>query len=257
MGGILLFSPTLWVGSRGGEEGHTQEHTQERTRECCTYPLATYPLKSARNSTCSLFRCPDTRTDIHAATVSKRAPPTVSKKAPAIRRKLPNTIDNKQLNCKQDCSNCRQISCIHSLPQHMDSHVVENSRMLWRSPRRKSRSVPEFEADFAEAIFLPGKFPTLARIALRAPGKSGRNCPDHWSFLENFHRIEVGKATAFLVFLNCRKLAQPQPRNGEIHNLMQKRRKRDFPPPLRRQIHMGVIFWCLVIHMRIKGRSVF
>ena len=32
---------------RGGEEGHTQEHTQERTRECCTYPLATYPLKSA------------------------------------------------------------------------------------------------------------------------------------------------------------------------------------------------------------------
>ena len=37
-------------GVRGGEEGHTQEHThtQERTRECCTYPLATYPLKSAR-----------------------------------------------------------------------------------------------------------------------------------------------------------------------------------------------------------------
>ena len=29
-------------GVRGGEEGHT--HTQERTRECCTYPLATYPL---------------------------------------------------------------------------------------------------------------------------------------------------------------------------------------------------------------------
>ena len=29
-------------------EGHTQEHTQERTRECCTYPLATYPLKRAR-----------------------------------------------------------------------------------------------------------------------------------------------------------------------------------------------------------------
>ena len=38
-------------GVRGGEEGHTQEHThtEERTRECCTYPLATYPLKSARN----------------------------------------------------------------------------------------------------------------------------------------------------------------------------------------------------------------
>ena len=47
-GGILLFSPTVWVGFRGGEEGHTQEHTQERTRECFTYLLATYPLKSAR-----------------------------------------------------------------------------------------------------------------------------------------------------------------------------------------------------------------
>ena len=35
-------------GVGGGEEGHTQEHTQERTRKCCTYPLATYPLKSAR-----------------------------------------------------------------------------------------------------------------------------------------------------------------------------------------------------------------
>ena len=48
VGGILLFSPTVWVGVRGRAEGHTQEHTQERTRECCTYPLATYPLKSAR-----------------------------------------------------------------------------------------------------------------------------------------------------------------------------------------------------------------
>ena len=37
------------VGGVRGEEGHTQEHTQEHTREFCTYPLATYPLKSARN----------------------------------------------------------------------------------------------------------------------------------------------------------------------------------------------------------------
>ena len=43
-GGILLFSPTVWAGSGGGEEGHTQERTRE-----CTYPLATYPLKSARD----------------------------------------------------------------------------------------------------------------------------------------------------------------------------------------------------------------
>ena len=40
--------PHSMGGVRGGEEGHTQEHTQERTRECCTYALATYPLRSAR-----------------------------------------------------------------------------------------------------------------------------------------------------------------------------------------------------------------
>ena len=38
--------PHIMGGVRGAEEGHTREHTQERTRECCTYPLATYPLKS-------------------------------------------------------------------------------------------------------------------------------------------------------------------------------------------------------------------
>ena len=31
-----------------GESGATHRNTQERTRECCTYPLATYPFKSAR-----------------------------------------------------------------------------------------------------------------------------------------------------------------------------------------------------------------
>ena len=46
-GGLLLFSLTVWAGSGGGggTHTHTQEHTQERTRECCTYPLATYPLR--------------------------------------------------------------------------------------------------------------------------------------------------------------------------------------------------------------------
>ena len=41
MGGILLFSPTVWAELWGGDEGDTQEHTQERTRKCCTYPLGT------------------------------------------------------------------------------------------------------------------------------------------------------------------------------------------------------------------------
>ena len=48
-GGDSAVQAHSMVGVRGGEEGHTQEHTQERTRECCTYPLATYPLKSARS----------------------------------------------------------------------------------------------------------------------------------------------------------------------------------------------------------------
>ena len=47
-GGDSAVQPQSMGGVGGGEEGHTQEHTQERTSECCTYPLATYPLKSAR-----------------------------------------------------------------------------------------------------------------------------------------------------------------------------------------------------------------
>ena len=39
----------------------------------------------------------------------------------------------------------------------------KNSRRLWRSQRRKSRSVPEGGADFPAAIFLAGKCPNLGR----------------------------------------------------------------------------------------------
>ena len=41
--------------------------------------------------------------------------------------------------------------------------IQKNSRRLWRSQRRKSRSVPEGEADFPAAIFLAGKCPNLGR----------------------------------------------------------------------------------------------
>ena len=47
---MLLFSPTVWAGS-GRETRDTQTHTEERARKCWTYPLATYPLKSARSET--------------------------------------------------------------------------------------------------------------------------------------------------------------------------------------------------------------
>ena len=36
------------TGTHTHTDTHTQEHTKERARECCTYPLATYLLKSAR-----------------------------------------------------------------------------------------------------------------------------------------------------------------------------------------------------------------
>ena len=49
--------------------------------------------------------------------------------------------------------------------------------MLWRSQKKKSRSVPEGRADFPAAIFLAGKCPTLAGIALRAAGTSVKNFP--------------------------------------------------------------------------------
>ena len=48
MGGGFCCSAPQYGWGWGGGEGHKQEHTQERTRECCTYPSATHPLKSAR-----------------------------------------------------------------------------------------------------------------------------------------------------------------------------------------------------------------
>ena len=60
----------------------------------------------------------------------------------------------------------------------------KNSRRLWRSQRRKSRSVPEGGADFPAAIFLPGNAQTLAGIAFRAAGKAVQNFPAASKFAE-------------------------------------------------------------------------
>ena len=51
----------------------------------------------------------------------------------------------------------------------------KNSSKLWQSPRRNSRIVPDFGADFLGELFLPENSQTLARIACHAPGESGRN----------------------------------------------------------------------------------
>ena len=48
--GFCCSAPHYGRSQGGGEEGHAQEHAQERTRECCTCPLATYPLKSEKSA---------------------------------------------------------------------------------------------------------------------------------------------------------------------------------------------------------------
>ena len=53
----------------------------------------------------------------------------------------------------------------------------ENSRKLWRSQRRKSRSFPEGGADFPAATSLVENAQTLAGIAFRAGGKSVKSFP--------------------------------------------------------------------------------
>ena len=56
-------------------------------------------------------------------------------------------------------------------------NIQKNSRRLWQSQSRKSRSFPEGRADFElAAVFLAGKVPqTLAGIGFCAAGQSGKN----------------------------------------------------------------------------------
>ena len=51
--------------------------------------------------------------------------------------------------------------------------LSENSRGLWRSQRRKSRSVPEGGVNFPAAIFLAGKCPNLGRDSISYCQKIG------------------------------------------------------------------------------------
>ena len=54
---------------------------------------------------------------------------------------------------------------------------TKNSRRLWRSQKRKSRSIPEGKADFPAKFSLPENVQTLAGIAFCAAGKSVKNFP--------------------------------------------------------------------------------
>ena len=75
----------------------------------------------------------------------------------------------------------QQRTCRREVPQFFllslqdlcQSKNQKNSRRLWRSQRRKSRSVPEGGADFPAAIFLAGKCLNLGRDSISCCRKIG------------------------------------------------------------------------------------
>ena len=78
--------------------------------------------------------------------------------------------------------------------------IQKYSRRLLRSRRRKSRSIPEGGADFPATIFLAGSAQTLAGIAFRAAGKSGRNFPVAPKFAGKSFQQGISNSHSFLEF---------------------------------------------------------
>ena len=72
------------------------------------------------------------------------------------------------------------------------------TRRLWRSQRRKSSSVPEGGANFPAAIFLAGKGPNLAGIAVRAAGKLANNFPAASKFAQKLFQQEISDSHSLL-----------------------------------------------------------
>ena len=78
----------------------------------------------------------------------------------------------------------------------------ENSRRLWRSQRRKSRSVPEGGADFPAAIFLAGKCSNLGRDSASCCQKIGEEFSSSVEICRKaFPARNLGQPTAFSSFL--------------------------------------------------------
>ena len=63
--------------------------------------------------------------------------------------------------------------CAVSRLERQFATLYQNSRRLWRSQRRKPRSVPEGGADFPAAIFLAGNSPNLGRDSISCRRKIG------------------------------------------------------------------------------------
>ena len=78
------------------------------------------------------------------------------------------------LLCMMLVVNVEVLDVADVLPNVFNVDVAQkHSRRLWRSQRRKSRSVPEAEANFPAAIFLAGKCPSLGRDSILRCRKIG------------------------------------------------------------------------------------
>ena len=81
------------------------------------------------------------------------------------------------------------------------SFIQKNSRRLWRSQRRKSRSVPEGEADIPAVIFLARKRPNLGRDSILCCRKIGEEFSSSVSkFAGKFFQQRISDSHSLLEF---------------------------------------------------------
>ena len=82
------------------------------------------------------------------------------------------------------------------------SVLQEHSRRLWRSQRRKSRSVSRRQGRCSAAIFLAGKCPNLGRDSILCCRKIGEEFPAASKFAGKLFQQGFWTATAFSSFLS-------------------------------------------------------
>ena len=96
------------------------------------------------------------------------------------------------------------ISITHTQELQLNFYQ-KNSRRLWRSRRRKSRSVPAGVANFPAAFFLAGKCQALAGIAFHAAGKSANDFPAASKFARKLFQQGISDSHSLLEFSDFRR----------------------------------------------------
>ena len=84
-------------------------------------------------------------------------------------------------------------------------------RRLWRSQRRKSRSVSEGGADFPAAVSLPENAQTSAGVASGAAGKSTKNVPAAPNFAGKLFQQGISDSHSLLEFSEMILCVMPCP----------------------------------------------